>query len=162
MFSIFEGGRVNARDLAATATDDGTGSHDFARIRNAGVLSISGDIDGFSTAIDAQESAIVNFAGSISNASQNGIVYQYGSVVSARSAVISGCGNVGVLGLSGSTISIPDGSITGSGTRDIDINQGSFVDASNSDTTNGTGGPDGNDTAPATFNSLSDRGVIWA
>lgn len=157
--TVNEGGTLNLTCLVPV-TDAGGKLYIGLDVRNSiSRMSFSGEIDGFLDSVLCRGS--MTFIGTAKNAGRNGLSLTDGATLSATSAVVQNCAGIGVLANYGSRVNIRSGSVTGSGVRDIDSSNGSFVTATLCSTTGGSGTPLLANTNAAAFNTLSQKGAIF-
>lgn len=139
--SIITLGGVNALDVSSAGED--------------GIYALLGSTVGARTTITA------NNCGRGAVRAEHGSVAGLSSFLSADSATATG-----VLAYKGSTVSLDASTVTGSGSNDLAVLRGSFIQA-HGVTTSSSGGsgnnPDVNDCNVSSFNAISsDNGIIWA
>ena len=93
---------------------------------------------------------------------QRGISASQASQIDAGAVTITSASVHGVLSQEGSIVRVEGGSVTGSTTTDLRIEQGGQIQAHGCTTTGGGAPTLGNTNAPVSFNAIGQQGIIWA
>lgn len=159
--STAEGGTLNAANMTSTVNDVGSGAYNCIENRSGTVI-FGGTVTGFRDGLNQSGGTTTLASTTITSPGRNGIDCTDGGVVNAVGVAISNAGNVGANGRYGAQLVIRAGSIKNSAGDDINLLDGSYAYAHDCETTNGVGGPDVADTSPSSFNTLTNRGILFA